>query len=417
MVVFLHFYHQIEEIRTLLFKSVLGVLLIVISVFLIVFRFSFYLYLIYKYLNYKPIINLEDRNLPSCTIIVPAFNEGKFVYDTLISISESNYPLSKLQLLVIDDGSTDNTFSWIEKAKKQLGEKLTVYRQIKNSGKKKALYEGIIQATGEILITIDSDSIVEKNTIRNLVAPFVNNDNCGVVAGNVKVYNIDNAIFPKMLNVSFAYNFEFIRAAQSKMNSVLCSPGALSAYRTSVVKTCLNDWINQTFLGVKTKIGEDRALTNLILKSGYDSVFQSNAIVYTKVPEIYHTLKNMFVRWERGDIRENIIMFGYVFTKFRLKNLLDIRIVFLNQWFTTLLSLPFFLIMLISCLYYPRLFISSSILTATFISVFPSFFYGINFSLKKSIWIFPYNLFYTFFLFWIVPYSIFTVKKGNWLTR
>lgn len=68
-----------------------------------------------------------------------------------------------------------------------------------------------------------------------------------------------------MLNVSFVFSFEFVRSAQSMLGTVMCTPGALSGYRREAVMNCLEDWINQTFMGQPSDIGEDRAMTNMIL--------------------------------------------------------------------------------------------------------------------------------------------------------
>src|SRR5690606_32245435 len=160
----------------------------------------------------------------------------------------------------------------------------------KNMGKRHALYRGFNLGTGEIFVTVDSDSVVKTDTLRNLVSPFAVHKNCGAVAGNIRVLNNKKAILPKMLNVSFVLSFEFVRSAQSTLNSVLCTPGALAAYRRSAVFAVLPDWINQTFMGRPSDIGEDRAMTNMILKKGHHVLFQRNAYCYTNVPEKYKGL-------------------------------------------------------------------------------------------------------------------------------
>jgi hyaluronan synthase len=101
-----------------------------------------------------------------------------------------------------------------------------------------------------------------------LVSPFVTQKNCGAVAGNIRVLNTKKEILPKMLDVSFVMSFEFVRSAESALNSVLCTPGALAAYRKDAVLKCLPEWISQTFMGQPSDIGEDRAMTNMILKQG-----------------------------------------------------------------------------------------------------------------------------------------------------
>src|SRR5699024_10270378 len=180
----------------------------------------------------------------------------------------------------IDDGSQNGTWNWMKKAKAELGKRVAIYQQPKNKGKREALYRGFHLATGAVFVTVDSDSLVKKDTLRNMVSPFVVNPQAGAVAGNVRVLNRKKALIPRMLNVSFAFSFEFIRSAQSALGAVFCTPGALSAYRKTAVMNCLEDWINQTFMGQASTIGEDRAMTNMILKQGYHVFFQRNAFVY-----------------------------------------------------------------------------------------------------------------------------------------
>lgn len=411
------FQHQFQEIRQIMFTTNIGSIFFYFTMFMIGFKIIFLIYLLYHYLKYKPIQTVSDYDLPNCTVIVPAFNEGRFVYDTLISISKSNFPLHKIQMIAIDDGSDDDTWEWMMKAKEELGDFVTIYQQPQNMGKRDALYRGFNLATGDVFVTIDSDSIIDQDTLRNLVSPFIIDNNCGAVAGNVKVHNLKNAIIPKMLNVSFAFSFGFIRAAQSTMKSVLCTPGALSAYRKEAVMNCLEDWKNQEFLGVKTDIGEDRAMTNMILKQGYNTLFQSNAIVHTNIPEKYDSLRKMFTRWERSNVRENIMMSRFAFRKFREGSRLNSRLLLFNQWLSIIAAYPTLIVMLLIIFSYPRLFLSSTIISVAVFSIIPALYYSIKYSKRNSLWIFTYNLFYTFTLFWITPFAIATASRRGWLTR
>lgn len=411
------FHHQFQEIREIMLNSTLGTAFFCFTIFVVVFKVLFLIYLFTHYLKYKPIKSVNDATLPTLTVIVPAYNEGRFVFDTLNSIAQSNYPKDKIQLIAIDDGSKDDTWQWMTKAKEQLGDFISIYQQPKNQGKRYALYRGFNLATGDVFVTIDSDSIIDKDTLRNLVTPFVVDENCGAVAGNVKIHNNKKAIIPKMLNVSFAFSFGFIRAAQSQMKTVLCTPGALSAYRKEAVMNCIEDWINQTFLGVKTDIGEDRAMTNMILKQGYNTLFQSNAFVYTNIPETYKTLRRMFTRWERSNVRENIMMSKFAFGKFRTASAFKPRILLFNQWLSIISAYPSLIVMLLIIASYPRLFLSSTIISVAIFSIIPAVYYGLKYSKRNSLWIFTYNIFYSFTLFWITPYAILTASRRGWLTR
>ncbi|TGV03151.1 glycosyltransferase [Flavivirga rizhaonensis] len=398
-------------------RSALGFSFMIVSALLFLFKGSFFFYSLYHYFKYKHITSVSNDQLPTCTVIVPAYNEGKQVWDTLMSLTESDYPEEKLQLLAIDDGSLDDTWEWMLEAKKQLGDRLEIYQQPKNKGKRHALYRGFNQGTGDIFVTVDSDSIVKPDTLRNLVSPFITNKKCGAVAGNIRVLNKETSLLPKMLDVSFVLSFEFVRSAESSLNSVLCTPGALAAYRSEAVFACLPEWINQTFMGQPSDIGEDRAMTNMILKQGYSVLFQRNAYAFTNVPEKYRGLYKMFIRWGRSNVRENIEMYKYVFKNFREGSKIGTRFLFLSQSLKIIMAYPFLIFMLFFVITHPILFLSSTFLSILVLSTFPVIFYANRYKIKESFWAYTYSILYTFGLFWITPYAIVTANKRGWLTR
>ncbi len=398
-------------------NSTWGLTFLAIGGGLLVFKAAMFIYNLYLYINYRSIKSVSDEELPTCTVIVPAYNEGKQVYDTLMSLAGSDFPEGKLQLLAIDDGSKDNTWYWMKEAKLVLGDRLAIYQQPQNKGKRHALYRGFNMGTGEIFVTVDSDSIVKADTLRNLVSPFVVNDKCGAVAGNIRVLNKKKALLPKMLDVSFTLSFEFVRSAESCLNSVLCTPGALAAYRSTAVFNCLPDWINQTFMGKASDIGEDRAMTNMILKQGYHVLFQRNAFAYTNVPEKYKGLYKMFIRWGRSNVRENIQMSKYVFKNFREGNKLGTRLLFIGQSTKIIMSYPFLLFMLVFIATHPILFLTSTLVSILILSSFPMLFYAKRYKFSESFWAYSYSILYTFGLFWITPYAIATASRSGWLTR
>lgn len=398
-------------------NSAWGLPFLILATLLFFFQTGSFLYNLYLYFRYKPIESVSDELLPTCTVIVPAYNEGKLVWDTLLSLADSDFPEQKMQLLAIDDGSKDDTWYWMQQAKIKLGDRLTIFQQPENKGKRHALYRGFELGTGEIFVTVDSDSIVKRDTLRNLVSPFVVDEKCGAVAGNVHVLNNKKALLPKMLNVSFVMSFEFMRSAESMLGSVLCTPGAAAAYRRDAVFACLPEWINQTFMGQPSDIGEDRAMTNMILKQGLHVLFQRNAYVLTNVPEEYKGLYKMFIRWGRSNVRENIMMAQYVFKDFRNESKFGARLLFLNQSLKIVMAYPFLLFMLYFIAIHPILFLSSTLLSIFIVSSFSVLFYAKRYSLSEAFWAYSYSIFYTFSLFWITPYAIATANKKGWLTR
>jgi len=398
-------------------SSLFGAFFMNLALVLFIFKAGFFAFMAYRYFRYKVVASVTDEELPTVTVIVPAYNEGKQVYDTLISLGNSDFPNDKLQLLSIDDGSKDDTWHWMKEAKKVLGNRVTIFQQSKNMGKRHGLYRGFNEGTGEIFVTVDSDSIVNKDTLRNLVSPFVVNEKCGAVAGNIRVLNNKKAILPKMLDVSFVMSFEFVRSAESNLNSVLCTPGALAAYRRTAVFNCLDEWINQTFMGQPSDIGEDRAMTNMILKQGYHVLFQKNAYAYTNVPEKYRGLYKMFIRWGRSNVRENIQMSKYVFKNFRTDSKLGPRLLFISQSLKIIMSYPFLLFMLFFVMMHPLLFITTTLVSILLLSTFPVLFYAKRYAVKESFWAYSYSILFTFGLFWITPYAIVTANRSGWLTR
>ncbi|MDN3492968.1 glycosyltransferase [Winogradskyella bathintestinalis] len=411
------FFNDLEQFSAFKKSSTLGYLFVGVASSLLAFKAAFFIYKAYNYYRYKPVASVSDAELPTVTVIVPAYNEGKQVWDTLMSLDNSNYPDHKIQVISIDDGSKDDTWDWMLDAKDKLGDRLEIYQQPKNQGKRHALYRGFNLGTGDIYITVDSDSIVTEDTLRNLVSPFIKDENCGAVAGNIRVLNNKKEILPKMLDVSFVLSFEFVRSAESNLNSVLCTPGALAAYRSTAVHACLPEWINQTFMGKASDIGEDRAMTNMILKQGKHVLFQKNAVAYTNVPEQYLGLYKMFIRWGRSNVRENLEMGKYVFTNFRSKGKTGTRLLFISQFLKIVMSYPLLISMLFFVLIHPLLFLGSTLVSILIISTFSVLFFASQYKTTEGIWAYSYSILYTFALFWITPYAIATASRRGWLTR
>lgn len=395
----------------------IGFAIVAVSLGLLIFRGLFFLYQVVLFVRYRPIKSVKDDELPTCTVIVPAYNEGRQVWETFLSLAASNYPAEKLQIIGIDDGSQDDTWYWMQRAQAQLGKRLSIFQQPRNQGKRHALYRGFRLATGDVWVTVDSDSVVLADTLRNLVTPFVVKPNCGAVAGNVRVLNTQGGIIPRMLNVSFTLSFEFVRSAQSMLGSVLCTPGALAAYHRKAVMPCLDEWLHQTFMGKPSDIGEDRAITNLVLRQGYDVLFQQNAHVLTTVPERYPGLSKMYIRWERSNVRENVLMARFIGKNFRAGSKWGTRLLFVNQWLRTLTAYPFTLLMFVLLSTHTVLFLSSTLSLLFVYASFSVLFHARRYGTAESLWAYCYSLFHTFLLFWISPYAIATAGKSGWLTR
>ncbi|MEJ2700708.1 MAG: glycosyltransferase family 2 protein, partial [Desulfuromonadales bacterium] len=254
---------------------------------------------------YRPQPESDYYDAPRLTVIIPAYNEGAMVQRSIHSCAKANYPRDRIEIIVIDDGSVDDTWEHIERSAQAHPGLVRTVRFERNRGKREALAAGFRMASGEVVVTVDSDSIIESGTLLAVTGPF-RDERVGAVAGKVSVLNRYSSLLPRMLHVQYVLSFDFLRSAQSAYGAVCCCPGALSAYRTSLVRKFLEPWVNQKFLGAACTTGEDRALTNNILNLGYKTVYQRTAVVHTLAPETYMRLCRMFLRWDRSYIREEI---------------------------------------------------------------------------------------------------------------
>jgi hyaluronan synthase len=363
---------------------------------------------------YRPFPSAKPGQAPFLTVIIPAYNEGAMVRKAIDSAATDNYPQEKLEIFVIDDGSTDNTWEYIRSAALQYPEMVTPVRFPENRGKRAALEEGFRRAKGEIVVTIDSDSAIERGTLLAIAGAF-KNPHVGAVAGKVAVYNRYQGLIPRMLHVRFILSFDFLRAVQSTYGTVYCCPGALSAYRVAVVRSVLDEWVNQKFLGTQCTYGEDRSLTNLILARGFNSIYQRTAVVHTVVPWTYEKLYKMYLRWNRSYIREEII-----FARIVWKRPMVSRIIALwDKTFTNLrypVSYVSFIMLLILTYNDPM-----TIIRLMFAMGVISFFHMLYYLHSEHSWDFVYGILYVYFsffsLFWVFPYAAMTLRSRSWMTR
>jgi hyaluronan synthase len=366
------------------------------------------------WLRYRAYPSAEMQQAPMLTVVIPAYNEGEMVAKSIDSVAAARYPRDRLEIFVIDDGSRDDTWQFITQAAARHPDLVTAVRFARNQGKRAALAEGFRQARGEVVVTIDSDSVIDAGTLLAMVGPF-RDANIGAVAGRVAVYNRKQGMIPRMLHVRFMLSFDFLRAAQSTYGTVYCCPGALAAYRTSVVRRVLDRWINQTFLGGACTFGEDRAMTNYILEENYDSVYQRTAVVHTIVPVTYKKLCKMFLRWDRSYVREEFRLGTIAWNRplaSRLFTLVDILVTNV-AYLLGYASLVLFLSVSVN---------DHRILTYMLAGIGLTASLNILYYLRaERSWDFIYGILYAYFsfftMFWILPYAALTVRSRSWLTR
>lgn len=229
-------------------------------------------------------------NTPKVSIVLPAYNEGKYIADCLQTITELDYPKNSLEVIVVDDGSTDDTFK-IAKSFEQKSSLIKAYTK-KNGGKGAALNFGIKMASGELVATMDADSYLTKNVLKELVPYF---DDPLVMAATPAVKIRESNNFLKELQRVEYMMILFSRKLLSYIDSVPVTPGPFSIFRSSVFEK----------IGYfdEHNLVEDQEIALRIQAHNFKIKSSLTAEVLTEPPENLPDLVKQRVRWQRGGIR------------------------------------------------------------------------------------------------------------------
>jgi cellulose synthase/poly-beta-1,6-N-acetylglucosamine synthase-like glycosyltransferase len=225
--------------------------------------------------------------LPSISILIPAYNEEKVLRKAIETTLEANYPYK--EIIIIDDGSTDKTYQ-VAQEYSDSGVKV-IHRP--NGGKAVAINHGMKFAQGEIIIIVDADSMVGKNTLVELVQPLKDPE-IAAVAGNIKVLNRVNWL-TRCEALEYIASINVYRRALDVFGSVTVVPGALGAYRREILE-------GSGFYDKDTLV-EDFDVTMKTLKTGKVVQASTSAIAYTEAPQTLDGFIRQRLRWYRGNFQ------------------------------------------------------------------------------------------------------------------
>jgi hyaluronan synthase len=249
---------------------------------------------------------------PHVAIVMPAFNEEGVIAHSLRSLLALDYPAEKLELVAVNDGSTDDTL-------KRMAEVAADEPRVRvidlgvNCGKRAAMAVGMRATDAQILAFVDSDSSVEPDALRRLVQGFAN-ARVGAICGHADVANPDDSWLSRMQVVRYFVAFRVVKAAESLFGCVTCCSGCFSAYRRAAIVPHLDRWEHQTFFGSAATFGDDRALTNRVLRD-WKVLYAADAVSHTAVPTTLHQFLRQQLRWKRSWTRESLILMGFVWRK------------------------------------------------------------------------------------------------------
>jgi poly-beta-1,6-N-acetyl-D-glucosamine synthase len=242
----------------------------------------------FSYLNHLERDDAEPTSLPPVTILVPAYNEGAVIQGSIRSLLELDYP--RYEILVIDDGSKDDTTM---KASVYAGDHGRANVRVitkPNGGKARALNTGISQATSDFILCMDGDSALHPQTLRRAIRHF-QDPAIGAVAGSVKVVNRTN-LLSSLQALEYIEGLNMVRAAQGFFRLVNIIPGPIGIFRKSALEK-VGGYDHDTF-------AEDCDLTLKLLLEGWQVNYEPGAIAYTEAPEKMLDLLKQRYRWTRG---------------------------------------------------------------------------------------------------------------------
>jgi hyaluronan synthase len=255
----------------------------------------------------------KDRGIePTVAIIVPAYNESEAVARTIHSCLALDYPRDKIEIVVVNDGSSDDTWMRMRDAAAQYAPGAVRCIDLgKNMGKRAAMAAGIRATSSEILVFVDSDSMPAQDAIRKLVQGFADKK-VGAISGLTYVRNAQSNTLTRMQATRYFVSFQLLKSAESVLGAVTCCSGCFAAYRRSAVVDLLDDWEHQRFLGVDCTYGDDRALTNRVIKAGWTTRYDSRAEAWTDAPDQYNKFFRQQLRWKKSWSREGPLLLAHI---------------------------------------------------------------------------------------------------------
>lgn len=367
---------------------------------------------------YRP-VPIDKDFTPGVTIIIPCFNEEQWIQKTISGCINQDYPIDKLEVIVVDDCSDDQSFARItefaedlkvQEKRYDIETRLHYIRQEQNAGKREALARGAVMAKHDLIVFVDSDSFLDPFAIRNLVQPF-KDTKMGGVSGRTDVANTYTNALTKMQSVRYYIAFRIMKAAESYFDAVTCLSGPLSCYRKDLVLRYMDPWLNQRFLGEKATFGDDRSMTNFILRQ-HRTGYQDTAICNTIVPNNHRIFLKQQMRWKRSWLRESLIAAGFMWKKEPFMAL--------SFYMGVLVPLVAPLIVIYNLLYIPitqRVFPLTFIIGIALMALLMSM--AQLLLRKSSTWIYGlwFCLYYEAVLLWQMPIAWVTFWKTTWGTR
>jgi hyaluronan synthase len=374
------------------------------------------------------------------SVIIPVYNQANMIELVIHAIANSTY--KNIEMMAINDGSSDDSGNILDRLNKKYSN-LQVFHQT-NKGKTRANYLGASHSKGEFLLFIDSDSVVDKHAITEMMRAFNQDSKLGAIVGHVKPWNVQKSLLARLQDAWYDYEFNISKTTQSVLGGVMVCCGCFGGYRREAIEKYFplmngvktlgknydykkyykkNIWGSKFLSQIPLKIlewasqfddAEDAIMTAHAMVD-WRTKYVSSAIVFSEVPDNFKGLLKQQIRWRKGALRAMIFMMTFLYRK-------NILLAFNN--FGTAASLILTPVILYTALYYAPFVLGAYWITAFFVVGFIAVgvVHGLDYKLRDPTSInWKYRPLMAIIVAFVYPFltapALWTFRKSTWLTR
>jgi len=385
---------------------------------------------------------IDDPPTDLVSVIVPVYNQEALIEKVITAILKSTYP--QVEVIAVNDGSKDKSGLLLDALTKENSNLKVIHKP--NGGKRTAVAKGFYASRGNYIVLIDSDSVVDRHAIEELIKVLSANPEIGGVVGDGKVLNANKNILTKCQDAWYDYAFNIHKTAESTFGAVLCCSGCLAAYRREAIARFIPFWAEAKIQNsddrdlttyalatawAKSELApisrqlmksmasyddaEDRGLTVQTLTS-WKTVYVPTAVVYTEVPEKLKSYIRQQTRWKKGYLRSCFFASAFFWRKNPIMSL----IIFYTEFMTTFIApAVIFAVYIYSPLILQNFWFPISYLAGQLLIGLAA---GLDYKFRKpnsENWVYKplMNVFASLILPWLIFPALWTFRKNRWLTR
>ena len=368
---------------------------------------------IFRRIRPLPFRNVDNAQT-KITILIPAHNEGVSIKNTIESLLDNTYP--NKEIIVIDDHSTDNTFEQAYPYYKR-GQIKLIKRTEGKGSKSGAINFGIVFATGEVILVMDGDTLLERGALKD-VARAMTVPDVVAVAGNVRILSGDDGvvnILTKSQSYEYLIAFELGRRIRLMMGVLVIIPGAFGAFRKSIAsKVGLYD---------KDTITEDFDLGIKIFKTSGKVVFLPNAVGWTYCPNNWKAWMRQRLRWSHGQFttlkkHKDAVSIGTTYRILFVLGIIDMMFMDVVLLFVRVVSLTYIFLTFQHSILYPLIFMMMIYFVNELIVIITAIVFSSHKSNLRYVYLVPFIIFvyrpvYAFIRFYAYALSLFK-REVKW---